>query len=77
MGKNEKSNIKNPTGTYQIDYLQESHDDFTRSPPFQNFQDRKHSVCGDQLTLHLGSLGHDTQLFFFQDRSSRETQVNE
>ena len=49
-------------GTNQIDDLQEPHDDFTRSPPFQYFQDRKHSVCRDQLTLHLGSLGHDAQL---------------
>jgi hypothetical protein len=51
-------------GTNQIDDLQEPHNDFTRSPSFQDFQDCKHSVRRDQLTLHLGSLGYDAQLFF-------------
>lgn len=50
--------------THQIDDLQEPHDDLTRPSSFQiqNFQDREHSVRRYQLTLHLGSIGHDAQL---------------
>jgi hypothetical protein len=75
--KKEKEKSKRQLGTNQIDNLQEPHDDFTRSPSFQNFQDCKHPVRRDQLTLHLGSLGQDAQLFLGIPSASGITQVNE